>query len=582
MMAAEQQLNRGILEDLCTAVEHERSQVLAKATEWRVIKNAVLRPGNNRAALLKAEDIDEQLTEGSTTLIRIDGKEFAAEVVGMAFGELELLIKDCDLAGGLTFEFRVPFDDYLTSLYDFLRAQALEVVGDSFPRRSLALANAVVLPHYERNEAGYRVSYVMGAPGSGKTEALVSKALKLVGTGMNDMRVMIVTYTNAAADVIYGRLALRVGDKPDVQLTRLGLTEASIEIEQRACSENVNSTMSISQAMESNLTVTTAYRALMCAKKELGTHSFVLFDEASTLPISLAWATSLIATERITLYGDPFQLGPIVQSDPLREHTVRQRFGTSPFEIEGVMTAAEEEQGQVVLRGQYRLPSALANAMCPPLYKSAGNTSRNSMSEPESPWGVGSFLFINSSSHDATCEKFMNSRRNEIHADLVVKLVGALLEQEIVEPHEIAKSLLIITPYRAQRSLISRRLNAKGWIPLTQIRALVTTVHRAQGSEREYVIFDVTEAPNSDKSTYFPVGRLWNGEGWQSDGSRLLTTALTRARKQALVLLHREYIGKSSAGGKADMGALHRLNAGLDKWGALATFKPESLDSRES
>jgi hypothetical protein len=52
MKPAEQKLNRGILDDLCTAVEHERSQVLTKASEWRVIKNAVLRARNNRNRLV--------------------------------------------------------------------------------------------------------------------------------------------------------------------------------------------------------------------------------------------------------------------------------------------------------------------------------------------------------------------------------------------------------------------------------------------------------------------------------------------------------------------------------------------------
>lgn|GEM_PF-1972768 len=573
------QFNRDILDDLCAAVERERSIATEKASEWQPVRNALLSSGSSGATLLKAEDIDEQLKEGSTTVIRIDGKKFIAEVVGMAFGELDLLIKNCDLISGLKVEYRIPFDDYLTTLYDFLQGKVFEVNSDKFPKSSLALANAVVSPLGNRKAAGSRVSYVMGAPGSGKTEELVQKALALVFSGM---RVMVVTYTNAAADIIFGRLASRLADEPSVQLARLGLTEASLEIEKRADSDNVRSTMAIAQAMEGNLMVTTAYRALMCAKNEVGTHSVVLFDEASTLPISLAWAGSLVATERIVLYGDPFQLGPIGQSEPLREHTLRQRFATSPFEIEGVMKAAEADQSQVVLQRQYRLPSALANATCPPLYQTSINSTRNLLNDTQSPWGVGSLLYVDSSKLEATCQKTQRgSRRNEIHADLVVELVRAMLEQEVVAADDIAKSLLIITPYRAQRSLISNRLEETRWIAKMQIRALVTTVHRAQGSEREYVILDVTDAPNFDRDVFLPVGRLWEGEGLQSNGSRLLNTALTRARKQALVVLHRDFIRNSSAVRSGIVKALPSLNDKLDRWGMPATIKFDSPESKE-
>jgi superfamily I DNA and/or RNA helicase len=156
-----------------------------------------------------------------------------------------------------------------------------------------------------------------------------------------------------------------------------------------------------------------------------------------------------------------------------------------------------------------------------------------------------------------------------------------MLEQEVVAADDIAKSLLIITPYRAQRSLISNRLEETRWIAKMQIRALVTTVHRAQGSEREYVILDVTDAPNFDRDVFLPVGRLWEGEGLQSNGSRLLNTALTRARKQALVVLHRDSIRNSSAVRSGIVKALPSLNDKLDRWGMPATIKFDSPESKE-
>jgi hypothetical protein len=81
-----------------------------------------------------------------------------------------------------------------------------------------------------------------------------------------------------------------------------------------------------------------------------------------------------------------------------------------------------------------------------------------------------------------------------------------------------SSSVLVLVPFRAQRSLVRSQLQKAG---LTRIR--VSTVHRSQGSECHTVIFD----PVAGTSPFL------GGEA----GRRLLNVALSRAQARLVVLL---------------------------------------------
>jgi hypothetical protein len=350
-----------------------------------------------------------------------------------------------------------------------------------------------------------------------------------------------------------------------VKVTRLGVTERSLSIEDQAASAAISVSASM-DGVEADVLVTTAYRALGCAREHARGFSAVLIDEASTMPLALAWAAALLARTYVGLYGDPYQLGPIALGTVDSDRTLRQRFGTSPFEVEGVMEAAGRHNAARVLSGQHRLPSSLASAVLAPLYaNSRGASSRTE--EKQTPWGTGSLLYVDTTAMNPTCVRVSSSRQNVFHASLVVECVRALLEQDAVRPDDVEQDLLIVTPYRAQRALITRLLADKGWFSDQQVRRLVTTIHRAQGSERDFVLVDTVEAPLSDRPGESMIGRLWDGKGWQSPGARLLTTALTRARAQALVVMRRDVTGTAYDAHAPDAKALPRLNAMLDQWG---------------
>ncbi|HLO95806.1 MAG TPA: C-terminal helicase domain-containing protein, partial [Burkholderiaceae bacterium] len=84
-----------------------------------------------------------------------------------------------------------------------------------------------------------------------------------------------------------------------------------------------------------------------------------------------------------------------------------------------------------------------------------------------------------------------------------------------------ARELVVLTPFRAQRALIRRCLQALGLGEDAGLR--VSTVHRAQGSEAPVVFFDPVDATLPFLQT--------------EDARRLLNVALSRAQAKVLLYL---------------------------------------------
>src|SRR5690606_9720239 len=83
-----------------------------------------------------------------------------------------------------------------------------------------------------------------------------------------------------------------------------------------------------------------------------------------------------------------------------------------------------------------------------------------------------------------------------------------------IAPHDV----LILTPFRAQRTLI------RSFLKRRHPTISVSTVHRAQGSERKVIIFDPVDATSS-----FLRGK---------EGDRLINVAISRAQAHVIIPYH--------------------------------------------
>ncbi len=128
---------------------------------------------------------------------------------------------------------------------------------------------------------------------------------------------------------------------------------------------------------------------------------------------------------------------------------------------------------------------------------------------------------------------------NHSEAELVAKLAAEVYQrEEDGNGFSPTHSLGVITPYRSQIALIRKEIAKLGIEKLNEIA--IDTVERFQGSERDVIIYSFSvNSPHQLK--YLP--NLTMDEGVVID--RKLNVALTRARKQLIILGVKEILSKN-------------------------------------
>ena len=243
----------------------------------------------------------------------------------------------------------------------------------------------------------------------------------------------------------------------------------------------------------------------------------LVFDEASQ--VSLAQALVLMPLARQWLFaGDPEQLGP-VQRAPERE--ARRWLGRSPFEV---MPRGAATPQVTLLDEQSRMAPPISALVSDCFYSGLLRVAIDALAAPA--WltartrtlgglPAGQHLHILPVQRDGGWSASERGPVRRESAETVAEMLAAALASGEWQPHE----LVVLTPFRAQRALIRRCLQARG-VP-EAVR--VTTVHRAQGSEAPVVFFDPADGTQPFLQT--------------AQAKRLFNVAFSRAMAQLVLLL---------------------------------------------
>jgi DNA replication ATP-dependent helicase Dna2 len=245
-----------------------------------------------------------------------------------------------------------------------------------------------------------------------------------------------------------------------------------------------------------------------------GAWDLIVFDEASQ--VSKAHALMLAGLGRRTLFaGDPMQLSPIVQSDD--EHAMNW-VGNSPFQY-----MDRSNSSKCMLDEQSRMAPDICRVVSELFYEGQLRVAN----DVDEQWWIERRLDIDPvldtravsllrTPYEAHSDP--KSRRYVCpkSASLVVRLAALLLKTIAAE------DLLILTSYRVQRTEIINQLKRAG-LPTS----MVSTIHRAQGSERLVVIIDPVR----------PSAKFLNGE----EGNRMLNVAISRAKARLFLIMQPDY-----------------------------------------
>lgn len=251
-----------------------------------------------------------------------------------------------------------------------------------------------------------------------------------------------------------------------------------------------------------------------------------MVDEASMAMLAqVAFAASL-AQKRIAIFGDFRQLPPIVRA---RTRMATEYLGQDIFAVSGIEARADAQLPDprlVTLRVQYRMAPAICAVVNGPVYKGllvdaatvAANTSNIVAAIPAPGFPVVVYD-LSTTRPAAYTERHGGSHFNPLSALLTFGLAREVAARG-------AAGLALLAPYKQQASIMRLLARDTG----TDQQLLVSTVHRLQGGESDFVFVDLT-----DSGPLAKPGILLSGE-FGTQAMRLLNVAFSRARGKLVIL----------------------------------------------
>ncbi|NMO14172.1 AAA family ATPase [Pyxidicoccus fallax] len=275
------------------------------------------------------------------------------------------------------------------------------------------------------------------------------------------------------------------------------------------------------------LMVLTVHRALRLVSELEGKQTFarLVVDEAGMVTRA---ATALLAplAERVTLAGDPKQIGPVSRAaEGSGKETQKWLRASALSHLEDAVKDAARPD-VLLLRTQHRMHPDIARVVSHFCYGGALEDGDIVKARAEKPAPVAAFaatragwVVLDSLTRDA--RQLTHGRgetgsgyQRELSANLAVTLAREAVRSGL--------SVLCVTPYRAQAALLRRLGNAAG---LRSNVFSASTIHRQQGTQYDVVLVDTVAGGRP-----FPPHTL----------VPMLNVAASRAKDYLLVLASRD------------------------------------------
>jgi DNA replication ATP-dependent helicase Dna2 len=403
---------------------------------------------------------------------------------------------------------------------------------------------------------GQRLGFLWGPPGTGKTTTVGCIVAEYALQHPNH-RVLLVCSTNAAVDlsIIAVDRALervdgagvsiravrdgcrRIGthfvaehfvgrehlipDVPEELVRKLSEMEASRPNPADAlaygrwkslCDEVRDSIRELLRAdlFAARVAAMTATRAVhTLSELDLLNYDLVVFDEASQIGLAQAAILAPLAS-RSLFAGDPKQLAPIVQAEESEE--ARCWLGRSAFVL-----MDRHPEWTCLLDEQNRMAEPICRVVSDVFYQGRLSVAHDAVvdtgwREHRTPIGTSLLGTANVCLRRLEQEGVHGDTGwyRPLSCDFICNSIQELLQ------HQPPASILVVTPFRLQRNRIRHALRDRG-----VTRVDITTVHRAQGSERHTVFFDPVRG---DRLGVFG-----------DYGERLINVALSRAQARLVI-----------------------------------------------
>jgi hypothetical protein len=355
---------------------------------------------------------------------------------------------------------------------------------------------------------GARIQLLLGPPGTGKTNTAAAAILLRMAVDQQRKLFLVGTNTNTAVDELISRVQemapwfrkeLLDAGFPDHSVRAIRLTRDATGADGEFWDKDWKGVQQLLRQSNLVLGGTTSSLLKMAKEAENSGASIdadsLIVDEASMMvfPEFLAISTLIKANGNIMLAGDQMQLAPIVahnwESEDREQVTRMLPYESAYLAVRRLRTSSHDGRVlQSALTRTYRLKPEVRDLIAR-AYIEEGVRLTCAKEQVEKSGGInclgdiwkheGVFLLVH--------EEDGSSKINEFEADLIEEILDSREGKESERP---PKGVAIITPHRAQRSLLKRRFEGRHSYDLK----MIDTVERMQGGECGTIIVSGTQS----------------------------------------------------------------------------------------
>ncbi len=389
-----------------------------------------------------------------------------------------------------------------------------------------------------QNNLCENIEFVFGPPGTGKTMHLAKEVILPIMQEAEDLKVLVLTPTNKAADVLIRRIMESMGSDCSYidWLIRFGATNDSV-IEQSGVFRD--KTFDV-RTFSKNVTVTTIARFpydYFLPDESTRLHlsalkwDYIIIDEASMIPlVNIIFPLYRKTPKKFIIAGDPFQIEPITTVDMWKNENIYTMVELKSFTEPKTIPHPYRVK---LLTTQYRSIPEIGEVFSRFAY--GGVLKHNRIPESQRPLNIGDFINVKplniikfpvSKYESIYRPKRLQSKSNyQIYSALFafefVKYLSAIIE--LVKEDELFR-IGLIAPYRAQSDLIDKLMTSFEFPKNIDVQ--VGTIHGFQGDECDIIIALFNPPPSISASKEMFLNKF-----------NIINVSISRARDYLFVMM---------------------------------------------
>jgi hypothetical protein len=389
-----------------------------------------------------------------------------------------------------------------------------------------------------KTELPKNIEFVFGPPGTGKTTHLAEKVLMPRMRSGTGSKVLVLTPTNKAADVLTHRIMEKMAEDTSYRnwLVRFGSC-ADERIEEAGVVRPRDFDVG---SLRQSITVTTIARFAYDGFTHNGGKKLaemkwdlIVIDEASMISLaSVLYPLYKQSPEKFIIAGDPFQIEPIVANATWKDENIYTMVGLAR---EGSFKHPQTEphRFQVTpLTTQYRSVPAIGQLFSSFTYDGVLKHSRAASSgKPFALPGLDvkplNLITFPVSKYESVyrAKKLKSGTSYQTYSALLTFELVRWLGKSLGANEGAARRVGVISPYRAQTNLISKLVDSWHSKPST-IHVHVGTTHGFQGDECDIIV-----------AVLNPPARITNNSQMFLNKQNMLNVAISRARDYLFLLV---------------------------------------------